>query len=191
MTLVDKKELLMKAVESIYAKDKYPVLSPLVYGEGISFTVDFNGYTGLHCCIHLLSQKEVNFECDFAFHVKHGSSTNEELCVAFRKVPASEGGTGHEFYVYTAWNPDDEERFFTYQFTCKAPMGDIIDDKSASLTGLDRIFAGVAVYYTFIVTDNGSQFRVFHGWLERWLECFRDPERRKYNGIGCNYEYYR
>ena len=36
MTLADKKELLMKAVESIYAKDKYPVLSPLVYGEGIS-----------------------------------------------------------------------------------------------------------------------------------------------------------
>jgi|GEM_PF-1815881 hypothetical protein len=154
MTLADKKELLMKAVESIYAKDKYPVLSPLVYGEGISFTVDFNGYTRLHCYIHLLSQKEVNFECDFAFHVKRRSSTNEELCVAFREVPASEGSTGHEFYVYTARTPDDENP--EYQFTCKAPMGDIIDDKLVSLTGLDRVFARVAVHYAFIATDNDS-----------------------------------
>lgn len=154
MTLADKKELLTGAIKSIYAKNKYPVPSPLVYGKDISFTVDFNGDTGLHCCIHLLSQKEVNFECDFAFHVKRRSSTNEELCVAFREVPASEGSTGHEFYVYTARTPDDENP--EYQFTCKAPMGDIIDDKLVSLTGLDRVFARVAVHYAFIATDNDS-----------------------------------
>ena len=81
-------------------------------------------------------------------------NTNEELCVAFRKVPVSEGGTGHEFYVYTTRTPDDEK--LEYQFTCKAPMGDIIDDKLVSLTGLDRVFARVAVHYAFIAADNGS-----------------------------------
>jgi hypothetical protein len=154
MTLADKKELLTGAIKSLYAKNKYPVSSPLVYGEGISFMVNFNEYNGLHCCIHLLSQKEINFECDFAFHVKRCSNTNEELCVAFRKVPESEGGTGHEFYVYTTRAPGDEK--LEYQFTCAAPMGDIIDDKLVSLTGLDRVFARVAVHYAFIATDNGS-----------------------------------
>ena len=154
MTLADKKELLTGAIKSLYAKNKYPVSSPLVYGEGSSFAVNFNEYNGLHCCIHLLSQKEINFECDFAFHVKRCSNTNEELCVAFRKVPVSEGGTGHEFYVYTTRTPDDEK--LEYQFTCKAPMGDIIDDKLVSLTGLDRVFARVAVHYAFIAADNGS-----------------------------------
>ena len=154
MTLADKKELLTGAIKLVCTGDKYPVLSPLVYGEGISFAVNFNEYNGLHCCIHLLSQKEINFECDFAFHVKRCSSNNEELCVAFREVPASEGGTGHEFYVYTARTPGDEK--LEYQFTCKAPMGDIIDDKLVSLTGLDRVFARVAVHYAFIAADNGS-----------------------------------
>lgn len=156
MTLADKKELLTGAIKLVCTGDKYPALSPLVYGRGIPFTVDFNGDTGL---IHLLSQKEVNFECDFAFHVKRCSNNNEdnnneELCVAFREVPVSEGGTGHEFYVYTARTPGDEK--LEYQFTCKAPMGDIIDDKLVSLTGLDRVFARVAVHYAFIAADNGS-----------------------------------
>ena len=154
MTLANTKMLLTKTIGSVYAQDDYSVLSPLVYGEGISFAVNFNEYNGLHCCIHLLSQKEINFECDFAFHVKRCSNTNEELCVAFRKVPVSEGGTGHEFYVYTTRTPDDEK--LEYQFTCKAPMGDIIDDKLVSLTGLDRVFAQVAVHYAFIAADNGS-----------------------------------
>ena len=154
MTLADKKELLTGAIKLVCTGDKYPALSPLVYGRGIPFTVDFNGYTGLHCCIYSLSQKEVNFECDFAFHVKRCSNTNEELCVAFRKVPESEDGTGREFYVYTARTPGDKNP--EYQFTCAAPMGDIIDDKLVSLTGLDRVFARVAVHYAFIATDNGS-----------------------------------
>lgn len=159
MTLANTKMLLTKTIGSVYAQDDYSVLSPLVYGRGIPFTIDFNGDTGLRCCIYLLSQKEVNFECDFAFHVKRRSNNNkdnnnEELCVAFREVPVSEGGTGREFYVYTARTPGDEK--LEYQFTCAAPMGDIIDDKLVSLTGLDRVFARVAVHYAFIAADNGS-----------------------------------